>query len=98
MPSAFNSSARVSNLFPFAYSVKILFAIFASVSLMTTFLSLTQISALPSFTSDLAVKYFGAPSGAVVLPLLEKEAETTYYCHILQKNKRELKPFWERYL
>ena len=62
------------------------------------FLSLTQISALPSFTSDLAVKYFGAPSGAVVLPLLEKEAEMTYYCHILQKNKRELKPFWERYL
>lgn len=40
-----------------------------------------------------------APSlRAVVLPLLEKEAEMIYYCHILQKNKRELKPFWERYL
>lgn len=62
------------------------------------FLSLSQISALPSFSSDLAVKYFGNPEGATLIPLLDESAEMTYYCHLLNKNKRELKPFWEKYL
>lgn len=62
------------------------------------FISLSQISALPSFNSDLAVRFYGRSENSVVIPITGDEAEMIYYCHIRADKKRELRPLWETYI
>lgn len=62
------------------------------------FISLSQISALPSFNSDLAVRFYGRSENSVVIPITDDEAEMIYYCHIRADKKRELRPLWETYI
>ena len=60
--------------------------------------TLARISSLPSFSSDLANKYYGPTDDCVLIPMLGDEASMPFYCHILERNRKELKPFWEKYL
>ena len=38
-----------------------------------------QASALPSFVSDLSMKWSGRPENRVIVPVLDSEAEVNYY-------------------
>lgn len=53
-----------------------------------SFNELVQASSLPSFTSDLAIKYLGKPQKRVIVPIKDKEATITYYL-VCKKNKRK---------
>ena len=44
------------------------------------FEELVKSSALPSFTTDVALKRFGNPTNRVNVPILDEEANVTYYC------------------
>ena len=41
---------------------------------------LVNFSELPSFSSDLAVKYVDNPHNRIIIPIADKEANITYYC------------------
>lgn len=53
-----------------------------------SFNELVQASSLPSFTSDLAIKYLGKPQKRVIVPINDKEATITYYL-VCKKSKRK---------
>lgn len=53
-----------------------------------SFNELVQASSLPSFISDLAIKYLGKPQKRVIVPIKDKEATITYYL-VCKKNKRK---------
>lgn len=53
-----------------------------------SFNELVQASSLPSFTSDLAIKYLGKPQKRIIVPIKDKEATITYYL-VCKKNKRK---------
>lgn len=53
-----------------------------------SFNELVQASSLPSFTSDLAIKYLGKPQKRVIVPIKDIEATITYYL-VCKKNKRK---------
>ena len=61
------------------------------------FLSLARISALPSFTSDIVIKYFGTMPNAKTIPIEEEKAEMKYFCCMLNENKRIFRHFIERF-
>lgn len=41
---------------------------------------LVQFSALPSFTTDVALRREGSPKNRINIPILDEEANVTYYC------------------
>lgn len=57
---------------------------------------LVKASALPSFTSDLAIKRNGITANRITIPILDEEANVTYYCLYNTKNKRALHSFLQR--
>lgn len=57
---------------------------------------LVKASALPSFTSDLAIKRNGITPNRITIPILDEEANVTYYCLYNTKNKRALHSFLQR--
>lgn len=60
------------------------------------FTELVKASALPSFTSDLALKKAGTPDNRVIVPILDDEACATYYCSCSLNNKKRFAPFWQQ--
>ena len=44
------------------------------------FNELVQFSALPSFTTDVALRREGSPKNRINIPILDEEANVTYYC------------------
>ena len=44
------------------------------------FNELVQFSALPSFTTDVALRREGSPKNRINIPVLDEEANVTYYC------------------
>ena len=57
------------------------------------FNTLVKASALPSFTSDLVIKREGAVPNRVIVPILDKEANVTFYCLYQAKTKAVLARF-----
>ena len=57
-----------------------------------SFEELVKNSALPSFTSDLAIKRYGNVTNRVIVPILDSEANVSYYfmCLSNRKNKMEI--------
>lgn len=57
-----------------------------------SFEELVKNSALPSFTSDLAIKHYGNVTNRVIIPILDSEATVSYYfmCLSSTKNKMEI--------
>ncbi|MDO4285143.1 MAG: LysR family transcriptional regulator [Eubacteriales bacterium] len=53
-----------------------------------SFNELVQASSLPSFTSDLAEKYEGRPSGRIRVPIEDEEAVVTYYLVCRPENRQ----------
>lgn len=60
-----------------------------------TFTELVKASALPSFTSDLALKKSGTPDNRVIVPILDEEAHVTYYCSCRAENEKQFSLFWK---
>lgn len=56
------------------------------------FNSLVRLSALPSFTFDLALENYET-SNRIILPLVNPEANPTFYCVIPQKDQNKLAAF-----
>lgn len=54
---------------------------------------LVNSSILPCFTTDLAVKYFGANKNRSNIPIMDSEAKATFYLVCLKKNAVMLKSF-----
>lgn len=54
---------------------------------------LVKSSALPSFTSDLVMKREGTPPNRITIPIVDEEANVTYYCLYKSKNQKLLKEF-----
>lgn len=52
------------------------------------FTELVKASALPSFTSNLALKKSGTPDNRVIIPILDEEAHVTYYCSCKIENHK----------
>lgn len=62
------------------------------------FTELVRASALPAFTSDLALKSSGNPDNRVIIPILDESAHVVYYCSCLSGKKKKLSAFlgWVR--
>lgn len=60
------------------------------------FNALVKSSALPSFTSDIVIKREGTPPNRITIPIVDKEANVTYYCIYYPKNQKLLKGFLQR--
>ncbi len=58
---------------------------------MDTFLTLAGASALPVFSTDLAIKFGRKVENRVNVPILDKEAKATFYCVISKKDKVKYK-------
>ena len=56
---------------------------------------LLHASTLPSFTSDLAHKYFGTVEGRVEVPITDADATVTYYLVCLAEKKKEFMPLFD---
>lgn len=54
---------------------------------------LVKSSALPSFTSDLVMKREGKPPNRITIPIIDEEANVTYYYIYNPKNKKLLQEF-----
>lgn len=54
------------------------------------FEELVQASALPSFVSDLSMKWSGRPENRVIVPVLDSEAEVNYYFVCKREDRRRL--------
>ena len=57
------------------------------------FEELVKSSALPSFTTDVALKRFGNPTNRVNVPILDEEANVTYYCLYKSYGRNDLSAF-----
>ena len=57
------------------------------------FEELVKSSALPSFTTDVALKRFGNPTNRVNVPILDEEANVTYYCLYKPYGRNDLSAF-----
>ncbi len=60
------------------------------------FNELVKSSALPSFTTDLALQREERPQGRIQIPILDPEANVTYYIVYQNKNRRLLAPLLQR--
>ena len=54
------------------------------------FETLVRSSALPSFTSDMGLKYREGPRNRINIPVLDPEANITYYCVYRSEAHKEL--------
>lgn len=61
-----------------------------------TFTELIKASALPAFTSNLALKKSGTPDNRVIVPILDEEAYAAYYCSCRIENQKRFASFWKR--
>lgn len=59
----------------------------------TAFDELVRSSALPSFSTDVAVKREGNPLNRVNVPILDEEANVTYYCLYKPSGRNDLSAF-----
>lgn len=57
---------------------------------------LVQSSALPSFVSDLTMRWAGRPDNRVVIPVLDPEAAVSYYFVCRKENKKNLSALIQR--
>ena len=57
------------------------------------FEELVKSSALPSFTTDVALKRFGNPTNRLNIPILDEEANVTYYCLYKPYGRNDLSAF-----
>lgn len=57
---------------------------------------LVQSSALPSFVSDLTMRWAGRPDNRVVIPVLDPEAAVSYYFVCRNENKKNLSALIQR--
>jgi len=55
-----------------------------------SFEELVKNSALPSFTSDLAIKRYGNVTNRVIVPILDPEANVSYYFMCLSNTKNKM--------
>lgn len=60
-----------------------------------TFTELVKASALPAFTSNLALKKAGTPDNRVIVPILDEEAHATYYCSCKIEDQKRFALFWK---
>ena len=60
----------------------------------STFSELVKASALPSFTSDVAMKRGHREANRVFIPILDEEAHVTYYCLCKMDKKKTLEKFF----
>lgn len=60
------------------------------------FTELVKASALPSFTSDLALKKAGTPDNRVIVPIIDEEACMSYYCSCRADRKKVFSAFWSQ--
>lgn len=60
------------------------------------FTELVRASALPSFTSDLALKRGYLSDNRVIVPILDEEAHATYYCSCRMDKKKKVTAFLRR--
>lgn len=60
------------------------------------FTELIKASALPSFTSDLALKRGYQSDNRVIIPILDEEAHAAYYCSCRMDNKKKVNSFFKR--
>ena len=59
------------------------------------FNELVKSSALPCFTSDLAIRREGTPPNRVNIPILDEEANVTYYCLYRPEEQQDLSGFFQ---
>ena len=57
------------------------------------FNELVKLSALPSFTTDVAFRREGNPVNRVNIPILDEEANVTYYCLYKPHGRNDLSAF-----
>ncbi len=57
---------------------------------------LVQASALPSFVSDLAMRWMGRPENRVVIPILDPEASAVYHFLCKKESRRKLSALIQR--
>lgn len=60
------------------------------------FQELVQASALPSFSSDLAIRWSGRPENRVVIPVLDQEATAVYHFLCRKEDKKKLSALIQR--
>lgn len=60
------------------------------------FNELVKVSALPSFTSDLVIKREGKTPNRIIIPILDQEANVTYYCLCKKSDMKRLGAFFRR--
>ena len=59
-----------------------------------TFEELVNVSALPSFTTDVFIRQGYIPQSRVAVPILDQEADVTYYCVCQQEAMHQLGDFF----
>ena len=59
------------------------------------FEELARSSALPSFTTDVALQRSGNPANRVNVPILDEEANVTYYCLYKTHGRNDLSAFFK---
>lgn len=57
---------------------------------------LVRLSALPSFTSDIVIRREGRTANRVIVPILDDEANITYYCLLKKENQNLLNGFLQK--
>lgn len=60
------------------------------------FNELVKVSALPSFTSDLVIKREGKTPNRIIIPILDQEANVTYYYLCKKSDMKKLGAFFRR--
>ena len=55
--------------------------------------TLVKFSALPSFVTDVALRRFGNPANRINIPILDEEANVTYYCLYKPYGRNDLHAF-----
>lgn len=59
------------------------------------FEELVHSSALPSFTTDVALQRSGNPANRINVPILDEEANVTYYCLYKTHGRNDLSAFFK---
>ena len=59
------------------------------------FNELVDVSTLPSFSTDYFIKRGYAPKNRINVPILDDEADVTYYCACMQKSKSRFKAIFD---
>ena len=60
------------------------------------FNELVKLSALPSFTTDVVLQREGNPPSRVNIPIVDPEANVSYYCLCRTEGKTNLRGFFQR--